>query len=164
MQATFDDTDGDVRLYFGRNGSIVSYFVPAGTGSELHIEAGFLTYPWEFDNQHQAVRVCVCLKKRHSGSGFRSLTFLLCPSRDSKQSMTRNCPKSTGRCSGGDRARFEVDIPKLAMSVLGQKRTSASRLAGVEGLDGCYNIRFHRDLLLGAPNGSRPHSTLSQLG
>lgn len=59
MQATFDDNDGDARLYFSRNNSIVSYFVPAGAGCELRIEPGFLTYPWEFETNRDAVRDCV---------------------------------------------------------------------------------------------------------
>lgn len=59
MQATFDESDGDARLYFNRNNSIVSYFVPAAVGCELRVEPGFLTYPWDFEAHHQAVHDCV---------------------------------------------------------------------------------------------------------
>ena len=68
-------TTANARLYFSRNNSIVSYFVPAGAGCELRIEPGFLTYPWEFETNRDAVRDCVLRGKPRSGSACRSLMF-----------------------------------------------------------------------------------------
>lgn len=92
MQATFDDTDGDARLYFSRNNSIVSYFVPAGEGCDLRIEPGFLTYPWDFEANYQAVRECV-LREAAERLGVPTAEVLTVPFRQMKSIADPQLPE-----------------------------------------------------------------------